>query len=200
MTSRKKKKTNEVIEQDAFTPEELEELDDMEIDDEEDEEDEDDLELKTPRHFRKNCPSSLCHCPSNLLLQQMKRTSCFLPPAVKKSSSRSSARLSKGARKGYLTYEEINDALPDEIISPARLDSLLMTLDELGVQILDEADVEKDADETLRKPNKVGRGDDEDIEEDLRSKKSSPKAKAGRSTIHPYVPDADGRDSAADPR
>ncbi|MCF7955936.1 MAG: RNA polymerase sigma factor RpoD [Phycisphaerae bacterium] len=46
-----------------------------------------------------------------------------------------------GKKNGYLTYEQMNDELPDEAVTPNRLDSLLMTLDELGVQILDEADV-----------------------------------------------------------
>ncbi|NLK41436.1 MAG: RNA polymerase sigma factor RpoD [Planctomycetes bacterium] len=78
------------------------------------------------------------------------------------------AIVKKGREKGYLTYEEINDALPDEIISPARLDSLLMTLDELGVQVLDEAEVEKDTEEDFEEADKVGRGDDDDeLDEDL---------------------------------
>ncbi len=51
------------------------------------------------------------------------------------------AIIKKGKDKGYLTYEEINDDLPDEVISPTRLDNLLMTLDEAGVQLVDESDV-----------------------------------------------------------
>jgi RNA polymerase primary sigma factor len=77
-----------------------------------------------------------------------------------------------GKEKGHLTYEEINDALPDEVISPARLDSLLMTLDELGVQLLDESDIEKGVDEDFEEEaEKIGHGDeDEDdlaLEEEL---------------------------------
>ena len=73
-----------------------------------------------------------------------------------------------GKEKGHLTYEEINDALPDEVVSPARLDSLLMTLDELGVQLLDEAEIVKDTDDDFEEEDeKVGRGDGEDVEEDL---------------------------------
>lgn len=49
----------------------------------------------------------------------------------------------KGKQKGHLTYEELNDDLPDEVISPNRLDGLLMTLDEMGIQLLDEADARK---------------------------------------------------------
>lgn len=49
--------------------------------------------------------------------------------------------IARGKEKGYLTYEEMNNEMPDEMISPNRLDSLLMTLDEMGVRLVDEADV-----------------------------------------------------------
>ena len=47
----------------------------------------------------------------------------------------------KGKRRGYLTYEEMNDELPDEEVEPDRLSSLLMTLDELGIELLDADDI-----------------------------------------------------------
>jgi RNA polymerase primary sigma factor len=50
--------------------------------------------------------------------------------------------LEKGEKKGFLTYEEMNEQLPEEAISPGRLDGLLETLDEMGISLLDEADVE----------------------------------------------------------
>jgi RNA polymerase primary sigma factor len=53
------------------------------------------------------------------------------------------ALIDKGKKKGYLTYEEMNEELPDEAITPNRLDSLLMTLDEMGIQLVDEAEAEK---------------------------------------------------------
>jgi RNA polymerase primary sigma factor len=53
--------------------------------------------------------------------------------------------IEKGKKKGYLTYEEMNAELPEEIISPTRLDTLLTTLDEMGISLIDEADVEKHA-------------------------------------------------------
>jgi len=46
----------------------------------------------------------------------------------------------KGRKKGFLTYEEMNDDLPDDLISPSRLEELLATLDERGVTLIDEAD------------------------------------------------------------
>jgi len=55
--------------------------------------------------------------------------------------------IEKGKRKGFLTYEEMNENLPEEAVTPNRLDSLLMTLDEMGITLLDEADVEKHVEE-----------------------------------------------------
>jgi len=48
----------------------------------------------------------------------------------------------KGQKKGYLTYDEMNDTLPEDAVSPGRLDRLLSTLDERGISLVDEADVE----------------------------------------------------------
>jgi len=53
------------------------------------------------------------------------------------------ALIERGKKKGFLTYEEMNEELPEEAVSPVRLDSILMTLDEMGITLLDEADVEK---------------------------------------------------------
>ena len=49
--------------------------------------------------------------------------------------------LARGKERGYLTYEEMNDSLPDDVVSPERLDRILMQLDEMGVELLDEAEV-----------------------------------------------------------
>ncbi|MCJ7543234.1 MAG: RNA polymerase sigma factor RpoD [Phycisphaerae bacterium] len=48
--------------------------------------------------------------------------------------------IAKGKQRGYLTYEEMNDGLPDEAVSPDRLDSLLMALDELGIELIDKSE------------------------------------------------------------
>jgi len=49
--------------------------------------------------------------------------------------------LALGKERGYLTYEEMNDRLPDDLVSPDRLDRILMQLDEMGVELLDENDL-----------------------------------------------------------
>jgi len=66
------------------------------------------------------------------------------------------ALVARGKKRGFLTYEEMNDALPDDAVSPSRLERILGTLDEMGVRLVDEDDVE------ARRANKQ----DEDFEED----------------------------------
>jgi RNA polymerase primary sigma factor len=62
----------------------------------------------------------------------------------------------RGKKRGFLTYEEMNDALPDDAVSPSRLERILGTLDEMGVRLVDEDDAE------VRRADKA----DEDFEDD----------------------------------
>jgi len=41
-----------------------------------------------------------------------------------------------GRRQGFLTFSQVNAYLPDEAVNPEKLDNLLMSLDELGLQIV----------------------------------------------------------------
>ena len=56
--------------------------------------------------------------------------------------------LKKGKERGFLTYEEMNDALPDETVSAEKLDQILMVFDETGVELIDEAEAEGHADKS----------------------------------------------------
>jgi RNA polymerase primary sigma factor len=49
--------------------------------------------------------------------------------------------LDMGTSRGFLTYEELNEKLPDEVVSPDKLDSLLMMIDEMGIKLIDESDI-----------------------------------------------------------
>ena len=46
--------------------------------------------------------------------------------------------VSKGKTQGYLTYDQVNDYLPDEAVNPEKLDSLLVALDEVGIELVNE--------------------------------------------------------------
>ncbi|MBI2068428.1 MAG: RNA polymerase sigma factor RpoD [Deltaproteobacteria bacterium] len=43
-----------------------------------------------------------------------------------------------GKEKGFLTYEEVNDALPDDVVSPDQLDDVLTMFDEMDISVVDD--------------------------------------------------------------
>jgi len=47
-----------------------------------------------------------------------------------------------GKDKGYITYEELNDQLPDDVVSSETIDDLMMMFKELDVMVIDEASKE----------------------------------------------------------
>ena len=44
-----------------------------------------------------------------------------------------------GKRRKYLTWEELNEALPDEAVSPDKLESVLNRIEHNGIQMIDDA-------------------------------------------------------------
>src|SRR5262245_5480947 len=79
------------------------------------------------------------------------------PPTNKKSHSETNegvlmelkideglaALLETGKRKGYLTYAQVNDYLPDDAVNPEKLDQLLLVLEEKGIELIDESEAEE---------------------------------------------------------
>src|ERR1041385_1813344 len=61
--------------------------------------------------------------------------------SMEEAENRVRALLDLGTSRGFLTYEELNEKLPDEVVSPDKLDSLLMMIDEMGIKLIDEADI-----------------------------------------------------------
>ncbi|MEX0818191.1 MAG: sigma-70 family RNA polymerase sigma factor [Pirellulaceae bacterium] len=59
--------------------------------------------------------------------------------------------IATGKAQGYLTYDQVNAYLPDEDVSPEKLDNLLSALEELGIELVDEAPDDSFDDEELRK-------------------------------------------------
>jgi RNA polymerase primary sigma factor len=53
------------------------------------------------------------------------------------------ALVESGKHKGYLTYSQVNEYLPDDAVNPEKLDQLLMVLEEQGIELIDESEAEE---------------------------------------------------------
>lgn len=69
---------------------------------------------------------------------------------MEKTSQKIKTLVLKGKEKGFLTYEELNNILPDDTLTrPEKIDEILIMLDELGIDLIEEAEVEtRDAADT----------------------------------------------------
>src|SRR5215831_12885693 len=69
--------------------------------------------------------------------------------------------LESGKDKGYLTYSQVNEYLPDDAVNPEKLDKLLMVLEEHGIELIDESEAEE------REAGPTTNLRDEDVADDL---------------------------------
>jgi len=90
--------------------------------------------------------------------------------------------ISKAKKRGYVTYDELNEALPSGEMSPDQIEDIQTALSEMGVQIVEsdeeaEAEGEEDGDEV----EDIGSDDDDDDED---GEKKAPKdARAGNKKL-----------------
>ncbi len=62
---------------------------------------------------------------------------------MEKTPSTLEQLIKRGKERGFLTYEELNDSLPEETVSADKIDEILMQLDEMGIDLVDELDTEE---------------------------------------------------------
>src|SRR6476660_5093648 len=79
---------------------------------------------------------------------------------------RVNALLDMGTSRGFITYEELNERLPDEVVSPDKLDPLLMMIDEMGIKLIDEADIHEYQKAPRQKAKKQAEQVEEVVEDD----------------------------------
>ncbi|WP_049623674.1 RNA polymerase sigma factor RpoD [Frateuria defendens] len=88
------------------------------------------------------------------------------------------ALISKGLEQGYLTYAEINDHLPDDIVDPEQIEDIMAVLKGVGIEVHDAA---PDAD-PLADNAPGGATDDETAAEEAAALLSAVDAEVGRTT------------------
>ena len=55
------------------------------------------------------------------------------------SQSQMKLLILKGKEQGYLTYAEINDHLPDDIVETEMVEDVIQMINDMGIQVYDEA-------------------------------------------------------------
>src|SRR5437660_11611251 len=53
------------------------------------------------------------------------------------------ALIESGKEKGFLTYDQVNDHLPDDDTNPEKIDQILILLEDQGIELIDEAEAEE---------------------------------------------------------
>jgi RNA polymerase primary sigma factor len=66
--------------------------------------------------------------------------------------------IEKGRRRKYLTWEELNESLPDEAISPEKLESVLNRIEQSGIQMIDEIEADRLRDAERKRSGLEGGG------------------------------------------
>ncbi|HEX2668610.1 MAG TPA: RNA polymerase sigma factor RpoD [Gammaproteobacteria bacterium] len=67
--------------------------------------------------------------------------------------------IAKGKEQGYLTYAEVNDHLPNEIVDPEQIEEIIAMINDMGIPVHEEA---PDAEQLLLADNAPTNGDDDE--------------------------------------
>ena len=69
-----------------------------------------------------------------------------------------------GKQKGFLTYDEVNDALPSDIVSLDQLDDIMMMFGAMDIEVVDSAKAGRLPSEVVERPAPVEDDDDGPVE------------------------------------
>jgi len=89
------------------------------------------------------------------------------------------ALIKLGKERGFLTYSEINDHLPDNLVDAEAIDAIISTFSDMGIQVFDQA---PDAETLLMTENAPAATSSEDAEEEAEAALSNVDTEFGRTT------------------
>ncbi|CAK9883883.1 MAG: RNA polymerase sigma factor RpoD [Candidatus Erwinia impunctatus] len=85
--------------------------------------------------------------------------------------------VTRGKEQGYLTYAEVNDHLPEDIVDSDQIEDIIQMINDMGIQVVEEA---PDADDLMLNDNNADT--DEDAAEAAAQVLSSVESEIGRTT------------------
>jgi RNA polymerase primary sigma factor len=101
------------------------------------------------------------------------------PEDVEARRTRLKNLIKLGKERGFLTYSEINDHLPDDLVDAEQIESIITTFSDMGIQVYD---VAPDAETLLISENAPAVVPDEDAEEEAEAALSTVDPEFGRTT------------------
>ena len=100
------------------------------------------------------------------------------PEDVEARRNKLKALIKLGKERGFLTYAEVNDHLPDDVVDAEQIEAIISTFSDMGISVYDQA---PDA-ETLLLNETAATAGSEDIEEAAEAAASSIDSEFGRTT------------------
>ena len=91
------------------------------------------------------------------------------------SKSQLKLLIAQGKEQGYLTFAEVNDHLPEELVDAEQIEDIIQMINDMGIQVMESA---PDADDLMLNENIA----DEDAVEEATQVLSSVEAELGRTT------------------
>jgi RNA polymerase primary sigma factor len=98
------------------------------------------------------------------------------PVAVSKQAQQLKDLIARGKEQGYLTYVEVNDHLPNDIVDPEQIEDIVNMINDMGITVYEEAP------ETESKTRTDTPATDEDAVEEAEAALASVDAEFGRTT------------------
>ena len=96
---------------------------------------------------------------------------------VQEQQSEIKTLIIKGKEQGYLTYAEVNDHLPDDIVDPEQIEDIIGMINDMGIEVHEIA-----PDTELLRPDAPTATDDETATEEAVAVLSAVDAEVGRTT------------------
>ena len=101
------------------------------------------------------------------------------PVDLETKRTRLKTLIALGKERGFLTYGEINDHLPDDLVDAEQIESIISTFNDMGIRVFDEAPA---AEEMLLNEATPAQVDEAEVEEETEQALSAVESEFGRTT------------------
>src|SRR3546814_1080289 len=66
-------------------------------------------------------------------------------------------QISRAKKRGYITYDELNNALPQDQMSSEQIEDVMAALNDMGVNIVENEEASEDGDDSRSEERRVGK-------------------------------------------